>query len=308
MYSTLSTLTCPIHTLFREADCMICHQDLSSSTYPDFTATMAGPYQQVPQMSFQAPAATMIGPEPRRTTPQVSIITNIWCGPLKSEHDHYPERLALSPEDRVQMFVGKYSCDDLALSPVRAEEGSENDGAFRIRRRQRASKKQDPIRVTRGSRVSKSTRVADLNPLELPLPPKRLYKFRDGRPTKRSREALDKIRLQRWKARTSIQQNESTINASAFTSPHTLTEKTVRASKQEKATKLKERALRRSQRARRGPSPQCESGSESEEPASRASPRALEKNKEPQSAMCGYSNVFLHGRAVTRSKAQRKAA
>ncbi|KAJ5038280.1 uncharacterized protein L3040_007147 [Drepanopeziza brunnea f. sp. 'multigermtubi'] len=133
---------------------------------------MSGPYQGLLMGSFNAPAKIW---SRKPSPPRISIITNFWSGPLEMVHDNYSERLALSPEDRVHMFAAKNSQDELALSPVRGEDQ-------KIRRRQgsRYKKQDDPLRVTRDSRVRKSGTTAPpsrtakkLYPI---VPPKRAYK------------------------------------------------------------------------------------------------------------------------------------
>ncbi|EKD13066.1 hypothetical protein MBM_08828 [Drepanopeziza brunnea f. sp. 'multigermtubi' MB_m1] len=185
-------------------------------------ATMSGPYQGLLMGSFNAPAKIW---SRKPSPPRISIITNFWSGPLEMVHDNYSERLALSPEDRVHMFAAKNSQDELALSPVRGEDQ-------KIRRRQgsRYKKQDDPLRVTRDSRVRKSGTTA---------PPSRTAKklYPIAPPPATQTSPPPPIPLPAKK-------NEP-------------------ASAQERATKLKARFHRRSERARRGRSLSSSSSSSS---------------------------------------------
>lgn len=129
--------------------------------------------------------------EPAPSIISMSIVTDLRCDPFESVHDSYSERLALSPKDRLRMFAAKNSQDELALSPSfekrpslipEEDEGcppTSLDSVLRIetrtyelnraRRRQRSpSKKQEPLRVPRNSRVRKCSTAFRMSTQQVP--------------------------------------------------------------------------------------------------------------------------------------------
>ncbi|KAI9050046.1 hypothetical protein LZ554_006191 [Drepanopeziza brunnea f. sp. 'monogermtubi'] len=207
---------------------------------------MSGPYQRLLMAGLRAPAKIW---SRKPSPPRISIITNFWSGPLEMVHDNYSERLALSPEERVHMFAAKNSQDELALSPVRGEDRK----GRRRRQGSRYKKQDDPLRVTRASRVRKSgttapapSRTTTKKPYPIVPPPKRAYKS---------------------------PYTQASLNPVTYISPYTQApppppppapqtspsppiplpaKKNEPAAAQERATKLKARFHRRSERARQG--------------------------------------------------------
>lgn len=297
MFSTLSTQACPVHAHF-EVDCMICTagisfpvdldtqmrgtSDLATSIYPRLdTPAMASAYR-MPKANIQAPVAKILSPNPVRTNLRINIITNSWCDPrvLEDVHDFYPERFALSPEERLQMLAGKHSFDYMALSPVRAGRLSpvqEKEIPQIILGDPVESDEEEPVRVCRVRNTKSTNRDS--------LPPKKNHSWRGGgRPTKMRRDILNQAQPASWDRRTTlaginpsqkaVPKTAESLSSSSdddavltqSTGPHSAVplraKRNEGATPQERTTKHRERVRRRSQRARREPSPESSDLSE----------------------------------------------
>ncbi len=136
MCSILGAQTCPVHPYF-ESDCMLCTVAISvpasmdtemsgtsvlpPSVYPRLDSLAKPSTYHNPSANIQAQVPEMLSLTPVRTDLRINTITNSWYEPrpMEDDHDFYPERFALSPEERNPLFAGKHSFDHLALSPIR---------------------------------------------------------------------------------------------------------------------------------------------------------------------------------------------
>ena len=102
-------------------------QDLPTSVYPEIDETiLAGPvvpYQgekeKEKERDFVAPVATMTGQDLKVNTcfNMMGAFTP-FITTFEAQHDYYPERYALSPEERPVFYAGNHYSDKYALSPV----------------------------------------------------------------------------------------------------------------------------------------------------------------------------------------------
>ena len=102
-------------------------QDLPTSIYPEIDerilASPVVPYQEEKEREFVAPVPTMTGQDLKVNTcfNMMGAFTP-FITTFEAQHDHYPERYALSPEERPVLYAGNYYSDKYALSPVERSE------------------------------------------------------------------------------------------------------------------------------------------------------------------------------------------
>jgi hypothetical protein len=138
-------MSCATHPFVLQPDyCMVCHvvtlnTQWGAAAPPNYT------YPDPEQFQLVGPVISHAKVNPVPTKPirilNTDSITHNWTLPVQEfpRHDHYPERFALEPKERMSMYAGNHHTDifaldeeDFATSPLSGEKAKDVKHHYRM--------------------------------------------------------------------------------------------------------------------------------------------------------------------------------